>query len=92
MAKKTAKLKSKCVCGHELKVSIEKPTRFNPTIAKVSCLCDSRYMFSCMIDKQSGAPRLQVDILRLSTIAKDIARARTCATAAAAAGWSKRVF
>lgn len=71
---KQASMATRCVCGNDLSFKIRKPTRFDPTIAKVSCKCGSRYMFSCIIDKQSGQPNLEAHILELSRKAKAITK------------------
>lgn len=74
MKTKQAALSTKCVCGSDVNFKIGKPTRFDPTIAKVSCKCGSRYMFSCIIDKQTGQPNLEAHILELSRKAKAITK------------------
>lgn len=76
MGAKRAEMSTKCACGFSLKFSIEKPTRFDPTIAKVTCQCGSRYMFSCMIDKKSGDANIEAHVLEFSDKVKALVKKR----------------
>lgn len=79
MAKKTAGVVSTCICGEELQLEIEKPSYFEPTIAKVTCKCGSKYMVCSMRDKKTGLIELVPQVLEVSEKASEIAKARILA-------------
>lgn len=68
-------LNSKCPCGADIKGEIKKPTRFVDSFAKVNCdKCQSRFMFTCTIDKKEPGRvfTTHIDILWMSPRAESI--------------------
>lgn len=74
--KKHAELQSVCICGKAVVFKIAKPKPYDPTIAKSSCVCGSRYMLSCVLDKKTGEAHFDVTALELSDAAKSAAKER----------------
>lgn len=70
--KKSAEIKSTCVCGHEVSFVIAKPKYHEPTVAKSTCACGTRYMLVAMIDKETGRVEIVPQILEASERAKSI--------------------
>lgn len=72
--KKAAEIFSTCACGEKVKFNLPKPSHFEPSVAKATCACGTRYMLVGMIDKASGKVALEPQVLEVSDKAYAIMR------------------
>lgn len=70
---------SSCPCGTKIDFKVKKPTRFTPTLCKVTCpKCTSRFLFTYMVDTELPGREYKYDIavVRLSHETKELLAGR----------------
>jgi hypothetical protein len=71
---KSAKMKSKCICEKTITFAIGKPKFHTQAIAKATCECGSRYMFTAKRDARTTEIEITARAITISDKARKLAR------------------